>query len=219
MNMVGTNASGWLKAKADQGMTYAQYRVLVDEAVKKGLTTGDQQTPELSRYTVLNKARMDRMDRTVKLDPVLMETLHQAPEQVWLVLTEGWCGDAAQNIPALAAMAAAAPQITLSLLLRDAHPDLMDRYLTGASRSIPKLIAFDPDGNELFVWGPRPDPAQRLIMDNKALPVAEQIPYSEISAQLHAWYAKDRTAALQQEMLALLSRDHTVAAMAGAKRS
>ena len=209
----------WLKQKAGQGMSYAAYRSVVDQAVQEGRTTGSVQTASLIEYTVLNKARMDRLDRTVKLDPTLVEQLQQAPAQTWLVLTEAWCGDAAQNVPVLAAMAEAAPRITLTLLLRDEHPDLMDRYLTGTGRSIPKLIAIDAEGRELFVWGPRPDPAQRLIMDNKALPVAEQIPYSEISTQLHAWYAKDRTAILQQEMREILSRVHTVAATAGAKRS
>jgi hypothetical protein len=32
----------------------------------------------------------------------------------------------------------------------------MDQYLTNGGRSIPKLVAFDDDGQALFTWGPRP---------------------------------------------------------------
>lgn len=202
--MDAIHRAAWLLEKAEAGTTYSEYRDQVRQAVEAGRTTGDHQTAVLAEYTVLNQVRMDRLDKTVKLDPDLRELLERVPDQTWLVLSEGWCGDAAQNLPVMAAMAAASEAVRLVVLGRDAHPDLMDRYLTGSSRSIPKLIAIDPAGRELFTWGPRPAPAQRMIMEHKALPLDEQPPYREISTQLHTWYAQDRTATVQAEFMALL---------------
>ena len=202
--MDAAHRAAWLLEKAEAGTTYAGYRDLVRQAVEEGRTTGDHQTPALAEYTVLNQARMDRLDKTVRLDPDLRELLEQAPEQTWLLLSEGWCGDAAQNLPVIAAMANASPAVRLVVLGRDAHPDLMDRYLTEGSRSIPKLVAIDPAGTELFTWGPRPAPAQRMILEHKALPLDEQPPYREISTRLHTWYAQDRTATLQAEFVTLM---------------
>ena len=65
-------------------------------------------------------------------------------------------------------------------------------------------IAIDPAGAELFTWGPRPAPAQHMILEHKALPLDEQPPYREISTRLHTWYAQDRTATLQAEFTALM---------------
>ena len=202
--MDAIHRAAWLLEKAEAGTTYSEFRDQVRQAVEAGRTTGDHQTAVLAEYTVLNQVRMDRLDKTVKLDPDLRELLERVPDQTWLVLSEGWCGDAAQNLPVMAAMAAASEAVRLVVLGRDAHPDLMDRYLTGSSRSIPKLIAIDPAGRELFTWGPRPAPAQRMIMEHKALPLDEQPPYREISTQLHTWYAQDRTATVQAEFMALL---------------
>ena len=202
--MDAEHRASWFLEKADLGVSYAAYRDAVRQAVDAGRTTGDHQTPELAEYTVLNQARMDRLDKTVRLDPDLREALEQVAAQSWLVLSEGWCGDAAQNLPVIAAMADSAPAIRLSVLGRDAHPDLMDRYLTQGSRSIPKLVAINEAGTELFTWGPRPGPAQRMILENKALPLEEQLPYPELARKLHTWYAQDRTATLQAEFIALL---------------
>ena len=59
----------------------------------------------------------------------------------WLVLTEAWCGDAAQSLPIINKMAEVSDNITLRLILRDENLDVMDQFLqNGRSRSIPKLI-------------------------------------------------------------------------------
>src|SRR5258708_38830316 len=78
--------------------------------------------------------------------------------QSWLVLTEGWCGDAAQSLPVMQALAQLNPLIRLRTLLRDENLELMDQYLTnGVSRSIPKLFAMDTYSlTVLFTWSPRP---------------------------------------------------------------
>ncbi|MCB0795860.1 MAG: thioredoxin family protein [Flavobacteriales bacterium] len=194
----------FLLNKAASGMDYLSYREAVRQAVMRNGTTGNEQTEVLAAYTVLNHVRMDRWDRTLTLRPDLTEQLRQIEGQTWLVLTEGWCGDAAQNLPFIARMASEAKGVHLRILGRDAHPDLMDLYLTNTTRSIPKLIAVNGWGHELFQWGPRPGPAQRMVMENKDLPEGERLHYEDISRALHTWYARDKGARIQQEFLELL---------------
>jgi thioredoxin-like negative regulator of GroEL len=102
-----------------------------------------------------------------------------------MVLTEPWCGDSAFLLPIIAEAAALSNHVTLRILLRDDNLDVMDQYLTGGSRSIPKLVAFSADGDELFTWGPRPEEARQLFAslreehDDKMKAIEELIAHYE----------------------------------------
>ena len=91
--------------------------------------------------------------------------------------------------------------IDLRILLRDENPDIMDIYLTNGTRSIPKLVAFDENGNQLFEWGPRPKEAQRLIDQWKG----EGIVKPELYEKLHLWYGRNRGKELEEEFLEIFS--------------
>jgi hypothetical protein len=206
MNTVTTQAATpeELLAATNKTMTATAYRELFAQVVAEGRTTGPDQSAEMLDYTKLNLARTVRNEKTVELLPELQEVLTGLPEMHWLVLTEAWCGDSSQVTPVLALMAAAAPKVKFGILLRDEHVELMDKYLTLGGRSIPKLIAFDNKGTELFTWGPRPQAAQDIVWDNKKLPADQQLKKEALYAKVHAWYAKDRGVAIQQEFLGLL---------------
>lgn len=187
-------------------MDPSAYRALLARLVEEGRTTGPDQSAEMVAYTKLNLARTVRMERTVVLSAETKSALEGAPAMTWLVITEPWCGDSSQVVPVLQRMAAHAPRIRLCFLLRDEHPELMDRYLTNGARAIPKLIAVDEGGNERFTWGPRPKAAQDLVIGNKQLPLDEQLPKAELYAKVHAWYAKDRGRTVQAEVAEALGK-------------
>lgn len=187
-------------------MSYEQYRKLINDLMAENKTTGNNHSEDILQYTRMNIFRMDRLDKTITtLHPELMEALQNVPHKlIWLVLTEGWCGDAAQIIPALAKMAEYSPNIDLMLLLRDENLELMDRYLTNGTRSIPKLICLRADTlKELGTWGPRPAPAQQLWYDHQANPLGD---YKDFAERLHTWYTKDKTETIQQELLPLIKQ-------------
>jgi hypothetical protein len=119
---------------------------------------------------------------------------------VWGVLSEVWCGDSAQVVPYLARIASGGNGITFRVMLRDENPDVMDRYLTAGKRSIPKLIAWDAEGKELFAWGPRPAGAQAVV--DEAL--AAGLPKEERLERLHLWYGRDRGKGIETELAAVL---------------
>lgn len=181
-----------------QTYTYEAYLALMDQVVAEKRTTGPDQSPELAEYTRLNQYRMHRLDKTVKLDLGLQQLAYQiATPQTWYVLTEAWCGDAAQNLPVIAKVAALNPQITLRLLLRDEHPEIMNAYLTNGGKSIPKLIALDADGHDLFTWGPRPQALLEIVLEYKKKP---NVPYAEMLEVAQRWYNADKTESVQREL-------------------
>ena len=188
----------------EKAISYQTYRDMIDALIAEGKTTGKNQSPELLNYTQMNVRRMSRWDKTAVMVEPLQEVLRAAEPQKWLVLTEGWCGDAAQNIPMLVKMAAMNPHIEIRFLLRDENLEVMDAYLTNGGRSIPKLIALKetPEGTleEFFNWGPRPIPAQEMIIALKK----ENTPFEILAEKLHKWYADDKQEHLQAEFFALL---------------
>ncbi len=113
-----------------------------------------------------------------------------------LVIAEDWCGDAVNTVPILAKLADAVPGIELRILARDQNPDLMDRYLTNASRSIPIVIALDEEFRELGYWGPRPTVLQSWVMANRA-----SLPKTELYPQVRTWYARDHGESTLREVL------------------
>jgi hypothetical protein len=183
--------------------SYASYRQLIDEVLAKGQTTGPQQSPELTEYTALNVQRMNRLDKTTKLLPELAAAAASLTgHYIGLIITEGWCGDAAQIVPVLEAVAqASAGHLRTAYILRDDNLDVADMYLTNGSRSIPKLVILRADTlTEVTHWGPRPAEAQALLLKLKAQGMA----HDEYIREIHTWYAHDRTQATQHELLALL---------------
>ncbi|OUJ76224.1 thioredoxin family protein [Hymenobacter crusticola] len=187
------------------GYSYSSYRQLIDAALAQDRTTGPNQSEELTKYTRLNVQRMSRIDKTVQLLPALREALANLQNRyVWLIITEGWCGDAAQIVPVLEAAAQASDgKIETRYLLRDEHPDLMDNYLTNGGRSIPKLVILHADTLvEVINWGPRPAAAQEMFMQLKA----QGVSHDDFVTQVHGWYAKDKTQSTQQELLQLVGK-------------
>ena len=188
----------------EKALTYAAYVLLVDELVGAGRTTGPDQSEAFVHYTVLSRQRMHRIGKVTVVDPGVAAMIRSITlSQTWLVLTEAWCGDAAQSLPVMNAMAMLNPLISLRLLMRDENPELIDRYLTnGVSRSIPKLIGIDPvTREELFTWGPRPAVLQESFYRMKA----EGMENHAIKEELQRWYNKDKTLSIQVELATLAS--------------
>jgi hypothetical protein len=184
-------------------MSYADYRKLLDELMAQNKTTGNDQSPAMIDYARLNIHRMNRVEKTMKIDDALKNKIESLKKNYWFViLTEGWCGDAAQNVPAIVKLAGLNPRLKPILILRDENPAIMDRFLTNGSRSIPKLIITEAEsGKIIHVWGPRPKIAQDMVLEIKKNPA---ISHEEMAEKIHAWYAKDKTLTLQGEFSTLM---------------
>jgi len=182
--------------------TYQEYRDLVANLLAEGKSTGPEQSDYILNYSKLNNSRMKRLDKTTKIsDETTQEIQKLATPQTWLVLTEGWCGDAAQNLPVIHKMAELNKNINLKLVLRDENLELMDLFLTNGGRSIPKLIALDTDNNVIDTWGPRPTVATKMVEDYKAKHGSLDPRFKE---DLQVWYNKDKGLSTQEDFVSLI---------------
>lgn len=187
----------------ENAYTYEEYRELINDLLLKGRTTGENHSEAMIHYTNMNSHRMRRIDKRIELIEPLKNRLNEVKRAMtWVVLTESWCGDAAQNLPVIQKIADASSKIQTRYILRDEHLDIMDQFLTnGRSRSIPKLICLDSQTLELLGhWGPRPAGADQLYSELNQ----KGLPYQEVAEKLHKWYADDKTASMQSELLHLL---------------
>jgi hypothetical protein len=182
--------------------TYLEYRNLVSSLLAEGKSTGPEQSEALTNYSLLNDKRMKRLDKTIKISDSTAQEIKQLQEpQTWLVITEGWCGDAAQNLPVIAKLAALNSNINLKLVLRDENLELMDLFLTNGGRSIPKLIILDQENNVLNTWGPRPKIATKMVAEYKAEHGALDAQFKQ---DLQVWYNKDKGLSTQEDFLKII---------------
>jgi len=188
-----------------KAMSYKEYKALLESLLAQGKTTGHTQSEEYLGYAKINLQRMARLEKTTVLDDNLKHALSSLTGGFTLVaVTEGWCGDAAQNLPVFDTIAREFPGISLKLLLRDDNPEVMDSYLTNGARAIPKVIALENSSlKELFVWGPRPAILQEEVKDM----IARGIPKPERGLVIQKWYNSNKTQALQAELTALIRQN------------
>tara|TARA_R100001143_G_C3361305_1_gene136522 strand:- start:37222 stop:37839 length:618 start_codon:yes stop_codon:yes gene_type:complete len=187
----------------ENAYTYEEYRELINNLLLKGKTTGENHSEAMIHYTNMNSHRMRRIDKRIELIEPLKNRLDELKRAMtWVVLTEAWCGDAAQNLPVIQKIADSSSKIQTRYILRDENLEIMDQFLTnGRSRSIPKLICLDSQTLELLGhWGPRPAGADRLYSEL----TQQGLPYQEVAEKIHKWYADDKTATMQSELLHLL---------------
>lgn len=186
-----------------KSFTYKQYISLLEDLMLQEKTTGQTQTEDLINYAKLNLARIHRLEKTVEITSELKNLILTIKNKyTWLVITEGWCGDAAQNITPLFFLTQLNQNIKLALVLRDENLELMDNYLTNGGRSIPKLICIDETNKEIFNWGPRPVAAQKIIQEL----MANNASLEEKSLTIQKWYNADKTLSLQNEFFELIKK-------------
>ncbi len=192
-----------MKNYIERAMTFVEYENLIEGLLADGKTTGLVQSEAMFGYGTLNRRRMIRVGKTVELSDSLIQAVkNYTRPMTWLIITEGWCGDAAQNIPVIEKIAAQSDKINTLYLLRDENPELIDQFLTDGARSIPKLIAFDSATlSVLGSWGARPSSAQNLFESLKASKNEKSV----IQEEIQRWYNNDKGRSLQTEFERLLN--------------
>lgn len=182
---------------------YLEYRKLVSDLLLQGKATGNEQSEDLTHYSTLNETRMNRLDKTVQITEQISQKLKSLKgDYIWLVISEGWCGDAAQLLPVVNKMALELGKIELKIVLRDENDDLMKLFLTNNSKSIPIVIVVDKVTGELLGhWGPRPKGAIELIQNyKKEFGVVDET----AKTNLQLWYLHDKGVSTQEELINLM---------------
>lgn len=182
-------------------MKYNEYKQLFEQILTSESPAAPYDNPDYFNYTKLNESRMKRWEKTMSLDEELIQLLEKLQiKQHWIIITEPWCGDASHIVPFLVRFSELSSNITYELQLRDSEPFLIDEYLTNGGKAIPKLISRDENGNDLYVWGPRPVGAQTVMNQLKE----QNADFETIKLELQNWYNADKGKQIQQELKELL---------------
>ena len=139
----------------------AQLRIPLDETrFSKGLTWKDYmaQMGDTKARTEENYQKATLTDDERKFFNGINQVSHV------LMLAENWCGDVHRNSPMIARITEAMPHCNLRVFFRDQNTDLRDAFLNNGYQSIPVVVFFDKDWNEIGRWIERPGAAtQRMI--------------------------------------------------------
>lgn len=191
-----------LETIARDGLDEEAWRRLLKERADADPAGLPPEDADRVAFTRLNLHRTLRLERTwLPTAALSAQLMRLATPHTWLVISEPWCGDSAQCLPCLVVAARLSPLVRLRVLMRDDHPEVMDRFLTRGTRSIPILVGLADDGRELFRWGPRPAAAQAVVDAAKA----EGLDKAALQERLHLFYGRDRGRALDQELAAVLA--------------
>ncbi|WP_108867593.1 thioredoxin family protein [Aquimarina aquimarini] len=195
--------SEYIEEGIKNAYSYQQYRNLVSDLLAEGKSTGNEQSEALTNYSTLNDRRMKRWDKTLKINESVADAFSNTDVEVtWVVLTEGWCGDAAHILPVMNKLASLNEGIDLKIVLRDEHDELMNNFLTNGGKSIPKLIAYDAQNKQVLnSWGPRPSTATEMVNNYKEKHGGLDAEFKE---DLQTWYNKDKGANIAEDLLNLL---------------
>lgn len=186
-----------------RSFTYLEYKTFFEELVDQGATSGLNQSDSLIEYTKLNLSRAKRVDKKFKPLKETCTFFKDYNQKIKLkIITEPWCGDAAQIVPALAGLADLSDNIETEIVLRDENEELMNRHLTNGGKSIPIAVIIDAETNKtLGHWGPRPSVAQKMVLDFKAKPENERVSYNDFVQEMQQWYNSDKTSSIQNEFI------------------
>tara|TARA_B100000809_G_scaffold128979_1_gene126991 strand:- start:1548 stop:2144 length:597 start_codon:yes stop_codon:yes gene_type:complete len=191
-----------IKKSLKNTISYQEYKGLVKDLLTENKSTGPNQSEDLTNYSLLNDKRMKRLDKTIKISEETIEEVKKVNEpQTWLLITEGWCGDAAQNLPVINKMADLNDHIDLKLVLRDENLELMDLFLTNGGSAIPKLIILDKEINVINTWGPRPTVASNMVAAYKAENGSLDADFKQ---ELQVWYNKNKGKSTEKDFVNLI---------------
>ena len=188
-----------------QGWAKATSIVSHLDGLRDATPNPDPENAPYDKYIPINQQRIKRIRKTLA-KVGLREDLNLALSGLaagtkMLVLNEFWCGDGAQILPIHEAIeAASGGRLEVRVLMRDAHLDVMDLFLTNGGRSIPKTVLLNADLEVLGSWGPRPAEAMALVKRIKSDPTIAHT-YSE---EAHKWYTQDKQQNIQAELAVLL---------------
>ncbi|HAX70228.1 MAG: hypothetical protein DPW18_00300 [Chloroflexi bacterium] len=179
--------------------------------------------PEFVAQMSVDQEAMTRRLETVQLseEEHAAAAALQRPIRV-LVMTEDWCVDCLMNLPILARLTEAAPDMEVRVFLRSRWPDLQAWFAASDITSIPVFAFLDKPFRLIGTWVERSKAAHaRLALWNEEHPEVSAIRRDEslsreerkarldpiferLKADMETWYAEGLQAATVREIMEIL---------------
>jgi len=144
----------------NKGYSFENYLERIEDELEEQIELDDPK--ELVQYYAINLQRSRRIKKTFRYNPGMEKKAKSYNADLkFLIISEGWCGDASQIVPIVDNLANTMG-IESKIVFRDENLGLMEEYKTNGSLSIPIVIGVTPDGEEAFRFGPRPAKAMEF---------------------------------------------------------
>ena len=139
--------------------------------------------------TLVNLERLRRVYEKFVPTDFEQQAIAKLAPQTWIVIGQSWCGDVSSSLPIMAKLTAqASNHIKLRVILRDQNVEVMDQYLSPTGgRSIPVLIKFGADNEEIGKWGSRPKELMEVAAEWKA----QKMHFMEQIKHMRDWYDQE----------------------------
>jgi hypothetical protein len=152
------------RERFEQGMTYDQYKA--------------QMTRNAERFEANEKSFAPTAEQLAPFR-ALPKSLNT------LVIAEDWCGDVIANVPLVGKIAKETGKLNIRAFLRDTNLDLTDQFLNrGQFRSIPIVVFFDDNFNEVGRFIERPDSVTELRAKKRLEIFAEHPEFGDPNAPI-----------------------------------
>ena len=181
----------------ENAISYEQYLKDTEAKIVELSTSSDENDKTYHHYYQLGLTRMQRVDKTYKPQEELLEKLNSKNfKGKFLIISEGWCGDAAMIIPVIQHFFHGRNEMKITY--RDQN-NLIDSYLTNGAKSIPIVLILNENNEVISHWGPRPKFGMELLKKHKQNP--ETYNSDEFHNDLQVYYSKNKGQDIIQELL------------------
>ncbi|MDR3273644.1 MAG: thioredoxin family protein [Flavobacteriaceae bacterium] len=190
----------------NKAVSYSEYKKIIKERAEQNTDSLSGKEKEWIHFTKLNISRINRIEKTLVLSEDILSKLHSINHKInILVISEGWCGDAAQIVPVINKMAENSDHLELKLFFRDEDEVLINQYLTNGGKAIPIAILFNAKTfEEVSHWGPRPKACIPLLQRYKADP--ENYTHDHFVLDIQNFYNQDKGQSIANELIELFQR-------------
>lgn len=190
-----------MKKYWDKAISFDEYFKKTEEVVNKNEAELTEEELKMLDYYQLGVQRMSRMLKVYKPNEEQIQKLEEKNfKGKFLIITEGWCGDAGQTVPAVSLFFEGKNEVRV--IYRDENPDLIDQFLTNGTRSIPIVVVLDENDEVIAHWAPRPAYGIELLKKHKADP--EKYTKDQFYNDIQVYYAKNRGKDAIDEILEII---------------
>jgi len=193
-----------LKNYWERAVFYTDYKNIIKKRAEQNTDSLNERGKELIHYTDLNISRINRIEKTLVLSEDIISKLHGINQKInILVISEGWCGDAAQIVPVIHKMVENSDNLELKLFFRDEDESLINQYLTNGGKAIPIVILLNAETfEEIAYWGPRPKACTPLLQRYKTDP--ENYTHDQFVLDIQNFYNHDKGQSIVNEIIEIL---------------
>lgn len=185
----------------NKAISFNEYFKRTEDIINKNENELTEEETKMLEYYKLGVQRMSRMLKVYKPDEAQIEKLKEKNfKGKFLIISEGWCGDAGQTVPAVSLFFDGKNDVRI--IYRDENPELINQFLTNETRSIPIVVILDENDNVITHWGPRPAYGIELLKKHKENP--ETYPKEQFYNDIQVYYAKNKGLDVINEILDLI---------------